>query len=60
MTRQQTNGKARSQKRQRPAVAGARLTDDEMNRLREVAKRHGQSVSNYVRTVLQRDLEKTA
>lgn len=43
---------ARSQKRQRPAVAAARLTDSEMAELRRAADRVGMSVSDYVRSVV--------
>jgi uncharacterized protein (DUF1778 family) len=43
---------ARSQKRQRPAVAAARLTDTEMQQVRNAADAVGMSVSDYVRSVV--------
>lgn len=47
---------ARSQKRQRPAVAAARLTDTEMQQLRCAADKVGMSVSDYVRAVVMESL----
>lgn len=46
----------RSQKRQRPAVAAARLTDNEMNQLRRTADRVGMSVSDLVRAYVTKAL----
>ena len=48
-TRRRRSG---TQTRQLPAVAAARLTEQEMARLREVAAEDGKSVSAYVRDLV--------
>ncbi len=53
--------KTRSQSRQRPAVAGARLTAAEYDKLRAIATQEGKSVSGFVRSlVLERMGTRTA
>jgi len=45
--------KPRSQKRQRPATATARLTQSEMEQLRRAAQSRGLSVSDFMRGLVQ-------
>jgi hypothetical protein len=56
MTPSQSAPKPRSQSRQRPIVASARLSDPEWKQLRAAAERDGRSVSDYLRGLVLRDL----
>lgn len=48
--------KKKSETRQLTALAATRVSRDELDQLRVVAGQHGQSVSNYLRSLIQREL----
>lgn len=50
--RTQERKRPRSESRQRPGQIGARLSEDELARVRAAAQRQGKSVSEYVRTLV--------